>query len=62
LRPPKRLLGVCAALSLAALIILPRLAADPFEYDFRKLRSEHSASARGEARWYAANAEVFAGR
>ncbi|MBK6848836.1 MAG: 23S rRNA (adenine(2030)-N(6))-methyltransferase RlmJ [Proteobacteria bacterium] len=50
---PRLLLGLGAALSLAALIPLPRYARDPFEYDFRKLRnqvSRESASERLNAR------------
>lgn len=45
---PRLLLGLGAALSLAALIPLPRYARDPFEYDFRKLRNQVSRESPSE--------------
>lgn len=57
---PRALMTGAALLTLAALLVLPRYLHDPFEYNFRNLRSSSSDSDKtGEARWYAANGEVF---
>ncbi|HET6346610.1 MAG TPA: MMPL family transporter, partial [Myxococcota bacterium] len=60
LRSPRVLVVTGAVLTLAALLVLPRYLRDPFEYNFRNLRSAVSDDTHtGEARWYAANGEVF---
>ncbi|HEY3351603.1 MAG TPA: MMPL family transporter [Polyangia bacterium] len=45
-RAPVLLLGLGVVLSVAAVIAVPRFARDPFEYDFRNLRSAQSPDAR----------------
>src|SRR5262249_53799892 len=56
---PKTLLAVGVLISIVAALVLPRYVRDPFEYNFRNLRSARSESNRGEARWYDANEAVF---
>jgi predicted RND superfamily exporter protein len=56
---PRTLLLIAGAMTVAALAILPRRWADPFEYDFRRLRSARSQSTAGEGRWQDANEELF---
>ena len=59
-RIPTQLLSLSALFTLLCLLILPSYVKDPFEYNFRHLRSMVSDdTSRGEARWYAANGAVF---
>jgi predicted RND superfamily exporter protein len=45
-RAPGTLLGVGVVLTIVAAVALPRFARDPFEYDFRKLRSTETPEQR----------------
>jgi predicted RND superfamily exporter protein len=56
---PRVVLALAGVVTVAALAALPRRIRDPFEYDFRQLRSARGESQSGEARWRAANEELF---
>jgi predicted RND superfamily exporter protein len=59
-RAPGRVVGLGVLLSIVGLLALPSYLRDPFEYNFRNLRSSLSDDPqRGEARWYAANGQTF---
>jgi predicted RND superfamily exporter protein len=58
-RAPRTLIGAGCLITLAAGLLLPRYLRDPFEYNFRNLRSARSESNRGEGRWEKSNREVF---
>ena len=60
LKAPRVLVAVGGLMTIAALVVLPHYLQDPFEYNFRNLRSAVSeTSDRGEGRWLKANEEVF---
>jgi uncharacterized membrane protein YdfJ with MMPL/SSD domain len=56
---PRLVLAIASAVTVLTLGMLPRRLTDPFEYDFRRLRSASSDSPTGEAQWHAANDELF---
>jgi predicted exporter len=59
-RVPRLLVTLAALATVACLVCLPQYLRDPFEYNFRNLRSSVSDDAtHGEARWYGANGETF---
>src|SRR5262249_60104439 len=58
-RTPRTLSVVGGVITLGAIAFLPRYLRDPFEYNFKNLRSAVSESNRGEGRYYDANTEVF---
>ena len=58
-RAPRKLLVFGAAITIAAIAFLPRYLRDPFEYNFKNLRSAISETGKGEGRYYDANNEVF---
>src|SRR5262249_50537627 len=58
-RAPRTLIVVGGVITVGALAFLPRYLRDPFEYNFKNLRSAVSESNRGEGRYYDANTEVF---
>jgi hypothetical protein len=60
LRVPRGLIAGGAVVLAITMALLPRFARDPFEYNFKNLRSARSESNQGEGRWLSANQQVFA--
>jgi predicted RND superfamily exporter protein len=58
-RAPRKLIVAGVVITIAAIALLPRYLRDPFEYNFKNLRSAISESGKGEGRYYNANMEVF---